>query len=93
MGRGRSPDSVIFVVWSALIVGGWVMVVRSRRSCLGPAENASFVFLALFRHIISARSRSVRGACHKPAFTGSYLTINHTCLPCQPSRQGKRVYG
>ena len=52
--------------------------------------RASFVFMALFRHVVSARSRSVRGAFHQPAFMGSCLTINHTCLPCLPSRQVKR---
>ena len=31
------------------------------RSSLRPAENASFVFLALFRYIASARCRSVTG--------------------------------
>ena len=30
---------LIFVVWSTLIVGGWVVVKQGRRSCLGPAEN------------------------------------------------------
>ena len=45
MGRDRRPNFVIFVVWSALIVGRWVVVARSRKSCLGPAEISSFVFL------------------------------------------------
>ena len=36
--------------------------------------------------IASAKSRSARGASHRSAFTGSYLTISHRCLPCLPSR-------
>ena len=35
--------------------------------------------------IASAKSRSVRGASHQPAFMSSCLTIGHTCLPCLPS--------
>ena len=45
LGRGRRPNFVIFVVWSALIVGGWVMVPCSKKYCLGSAEILSFVFL------------------------------------------------
>ena len=45
MGRDRRPNFVIFVVWSALIVGRWVVVAWSRKSCLGPVEISSFVFL------------------------------------------------
>ena len=45
MGRDRRPNFVIFVVWSARIVGRWVVVAWSRKSCLGPAEISSFVFL------------------------------------------------
>ena len=44
-GRDRRPNFVIFVIWTALIVGGWVVVAWSRKSCLGPAEISSFVFL------------------------------------------------
>ena len=47
--RGRKPNFVIFVIWSALIAGGWVVVACSRKSCLGPAEFASFVCLVLFK--------------------------------------------
>ena len=77
-GRDRRPNFVIFVVWSTLIVGGWVVVKQGRRSCLRPTENTYLVFLVLFRHIISARSQSVKGASHQPAFMGSFLAINHT---------------
>ena len=31
-----------------------------------------------------AKSRSVKGASHMPAFMGSCLTISHMCLPCLP---------
>ena len=43
--KNRDPNFVIFLVWSALIVCGWIVVAWSRNSCLGPAEIASFVFL------------------------------------------------
>ena len=43
------PNFVIFVVWSTLIAGGWVVVAWSRKSCLGPAEIASLVCLILFK--------------------------------------------
>ena len=42
-GRERRPNFVNIVVWGALTVG-WVVVVRSRKSYLGPAKVASFVF-------------------------------------------------
>ena len=60
--RDRRPNFVIFVVWSALIVGGWVVLIWSRKSCLGSslvcsrksclvlAEIASYVFLVLFKY-------------------------------------------
>ena len=44
-GRGGDPNFFIFLVWSALIVCGWIVVAWSRNSCLGPAKIASFVFL------------------------------------------------
>ena len=44
-GRHRKPNFVIFVVWSAVIVDGWIVVAWSRKSCLGPAEISSFMFL------------------------------------------------
>ena len=34
--------------------------------------------------IVSAKSRSARGASHEPAFTDSCLTISHKCLSCLP---------
>ena len=47
--RNRRPSFVIFVVWSDLIVGRWLVVVWSRRFCLEPVEVASFLFLVLFK--------------------------------------------
>ena len=44
---------LFYVVWSTLIVGGWVLVgvlvAWSRKSCLGPAEITPFVFLVLLK--------------------------------------------
>ena len=48
-GRIRRLNFVIFVVWGTLIAGEWVLMTGSRKSCLGPAEIASFVFLVLFK--------------------------------------------
>ena len=44
-GRDRRPNFVIFLVWRALIAGGWVMVAWSKNSCLLPCLLSSFVFL------------------------------------------------
>ena len=33
--RNRRPSFVIFVIWSALTVSGWVVVTWDRRTCLG----------------------------------------------------------
>ena len=38
--------------------------------------------------IVSAKSRSTRGASYQPVFMSSDLTISHTCLTCVPSRRG-----
>ena len=40
---------VIFLVWSALIVDGCMVVAWSRNYCLGSSEIASFVFLVLLK--------------------------------------------
>ena len=37
--------------------------------------------------LLTAKSRSARGASHQPAFIGNCLTIRHKCLPCQVSRR------
>ena len=47
-GRDRKLNFVIFVVWSALIAGV-LMVVSSRKYCVGPTEIASFVCLIFFK--------------------------------------------
>ena len=53
-GRNKRSNFVIFVVWCTLIVSGLVLVgvlvVWSRKSCLGLAEIASFVYLVLFKN-------------------------------------------
>ena len=43
VGRKRRPNSISFVAWSYLIVGGCVVVVWSLKSCLGPAGIASLM--------------------------------------------------
>ena len=60
------PNFVIFVVWSALIAGGWVVVAWSRKSCLGAAEIASFVCLILLKD---------RGRRVSPGFVSD--NVNH----------------
>ena len=37
--------------------------------------------------IVSAKSRSARGASHQPAFMSGCLTISRTCLPCLPGKR------
>ena len=44
--RDRKPNFVIFVVSSAVTLSRWVVLVLSRKSYLGPAEIASYVFLS-----------------------------------------------
>ena len=48
-GGETEPNFVICLVWSALIVDGWMVLEWSRNSCLGSAEIASFMFLVLFK--------------------------------------------
>ena len=50
--RDRNPNCVIFVVGNALIVGGWMEVAWSRKSCLGPAEITFLVFLVFACYVI-----------------------------------------
>ena len=47
-GRDRKLNFIIFVVWSALIAGMW-MVAWSRKYCLGSAEIESFLCLIIFK--------------------------------------------
>ena len=44
--RDRKPNFVIFVVSSAITLSRWVVLVLSRKSYLGPAEIAYYVFLS-----------------------------------------------
>ena len=43
--------------------------------------------------LLTARSRSGRGASHQPAFVGSCLTIGQMRQPCQPSRETRLNVG
>ena len=43
-GGDRRPNFINFVIWSAIFVGWWVVVVWSRKSYLRMAEFAFFVF-------------------------------------------------
>ena len=45
VGRGRRLNLLIFVGWSALIAGGWLVVAWGRKCCLGPADFTSLVCL------------------------------------------------
>ena len=56
-GRDRRPHFVFcccclfffFVAWSAVFVGGWVVVAWVRKSYLGPTEIPSSVYLVQFK--------------------------------------------
>ena len=49
-------------------------------------QRKRLVFYLVKQMLIAlAKSQSVRGASHQPAFMSSCLTISHTCLPCLPS--------
>ena len=37
-------------------------------------------------YVVSAKSQSVSGTSHQPAFIDSCVTISHTRLPCLPGR-------
>ena len=50
--------------WSVLTGGGWVVLVWSRKSYLGPAEIASCAFLVLFKD----EGRKVSLKCHLYVF-------------------------
>ena len=50
-GRNRTPNFVIFVVWSTLIVGGWRLWWHGAENLVYKlAETASFVFLVLLKN-------------------------------------------
>ena len=43
--RNRRSNFVVFVVWSALNVDGWMVVRLGRESCLGPPGISSMCFV------------------------------------------------
>ena len=47
--RDRRYNFVILVVWSAIIVGRWLVVAWGGNSCFSLAEISSLVFLVLFK--------------------------------------------
>ena len=49
MGDNRRPTVVVFIVWSALIIGGWVLVGWCRKSYSVPAEISSLCVPGLIR--------------------------------------------
>ena len=90
-GRGRKPGVVIFVDWRALIVVRWGGWWHEADGLVQGWLKTHFVSLALFKQIASARSQSLRGASHQPAFMSSYLTKSHTYLPSLPIRQIRKL--
>ena len=49
------------------------------------SDVASWRFLVML--IALAKSRSMKGASHQPAFMSGCLSISHMCLVCLPSEQ------
>ena len=47
--KNKAKGLTFFLVWSAFIFGGWVVVAWSRKYCLGLTKIASFVFLVLLK--------------------------------------------
>ena len=47
--HGEKTKGLVFVVWSALIVGAWVVVGWGRKFYLGPAEISSLCVPGLIR--------------------------------------------
>ena len=94
--KEKQTSHFIYMVWSALVVGGCLMAAWGRKSYLGPAEISSVVCTWLnsrmgdagwFVCIASpAKSRRAMRRSHQPAFMDSLLTVIHTCLACLPSR-------
>ena len=63
--------------------GGFYLTINNLRGYFNFSNNLGTLTMLLL--IASAKSRSLRGASHQPAFMSSCLTISHTCLPCLPS--------
>ena len=53
----RRFNFVIFVVWSAIIVGRWLVVAWGGNSCFSLAEISSLVFLVLFKEGTQSKFR------------------------------------
>ena len=88
------PHYVTFIVWSAVVVSGWVVAAWGRKSYLEMAEMLSITCLVYFKDggrvkgsakLVLAKSQSVRGASHQPVFIDSGLTIGTMCLLCLPN--------
>ena len=50
-------EGLFFVVWSVLIIDGWVVMAWSMKSCLRPGKIACLVSLVLFKDRGSRVSR------------------------------------
>ena len=80
-GRGKRPNFVFWVVRSVLFVSRWVAMTWTK--VLFRTRIEMWVGLRIKggnrygTWIASAKSQSVRGASHQPAFMGSYLAIGH----------------
>ena len=48
---------VIFVVWSTIIVGRWLVVAWGGHSCFSLAEMSFLVFLVLFKEVTKGEFR------------------------------------
>ena len=94
--KEKQTPHFIFVIWSALVVGGCLMAAWGRKSYLEPVEISSVVCAWLNSRIgdtgwfvcnaSPAKFRSAMRGCHQPAFMDILLTIIHTYLPCLTSR-------
>ena len=63
MGKNRRPNVVVFVVSSALIVGGWVVVGYVRKSYSGPAEISSLFVPGLIRGLGTQGESKISSCC------------------------------
>ena len=62
-GKNRRPNVVVFAVWSALIVGGWVVVGWGRKSYLGPAEISSLCVPDLIQRLGTQSESKISSCC------------------------------
>ena len=63
MGENRRPNVVVFVVWSDLIVGGWVVVGWGRNSYLGPVEVSSLCVSGLMQGLGTQGGPKISSCC------------------------------